>query len=156
MAVQAWSPYLQKDIDTIERVQRRATKMIPELRHKTYEERLRVLKLTTLQARREKGDLIQQFKIHKGTEKVSFKNEQKTPCYSIPVDCRPPAMAAGAYKNKYKIRGNHQQAKSLIRQNFYTNRVVSKWNDLDDQTIESINLNAFKNKLDNTHYSFSF
>jgi hypothetical protein len=129
--------------------------MIPELRHKTYEERLRVLKLTNLQARRERGDLIQQFKIHKGTEKVILENEQKTPCYSIPVDCRPPAMAAGAYKNKYKIRGDRKHPKSLIRENFYTNRVVSKWNDLDDQTIESTNLNAFKNKIDKLHYSFS-
>jgi hypothetical protein len=101
--VQAWSPNLQKNINTIERVQRREIKMIPDT---TYEERLHILELKTLQARRERGDFIQQFKILKDTEKVIFKNEQETSCYSIQVDCRPPAMAAGAYKNKYKIRSD--------------------------------------------------
>ena len=36
--IQAWRPYGKKDIDTLERIQRRATKMIPELRHLSYEE----------------------------------------------------------------------------------------------------------------------
>ena len=35
--IQAWRPYCKKDIDTLERIQRKATKMIPELRDLTYE-----------------------------------------------------------------------------------------------------------------------
>ena len=38
--IQAWIPYHKKDIDTLERIQRRATKVIPELRELSYEERL--------------------------------------------------------------------------------------------------------------------
>ena len=38
--IQTWRPYRKKDIDTLERIQRRATKMIPELRDFSYEERL--------------------------------------------------------------------------------------------------------------------
>ena len=38
--IQAWRPYRKKDIDTLERIQRRATKIIPELRYLSYEERL--------------------------------------------------------------------------------------------------------------------
>ena len=34
--VQAWRPYRKKDIDKIERIQRRATKIIPELRDLSY------------------------------------------------------------------------------------------------------------------------
>ena len=34
--IQAWRPYRKKDIDTLERIQRRATKMIPELRDLSY------------------------------------------------------------------------------------------------------------------------
>ena len=37
--IQAWRPYRKKDIDTLERIQRRTTKMIPELRDLSYEER---------------------------------------------------------------------------------------------------------------------
>ena len=38
--VQAWRPYLKKDIESIERVQHRATKMIKEIKNLSYEERL--------------------------------------------------------------------------------------------------------------------
>ena len=38
--IQAWSPYLMKDIDMLEKIQRRATKLIPGPRDLSYEERL--------------------------------------------------------------------------------------------------------------------
>ena len=63
--VQAWSPYYKKDINKLERVQRRVTKMIPSLREKSYEERLKELNLFPLTQRRLRGDLIQVFKIMK-------------------------------------------------------------------------------------------
>ena len=40
-SIQAWSPYLRKDIDMLEQIQRRATKLIPGLRYLRYEERLK-------------------------------------------------------------------------------------------------------------------
>ena len=39
--IRAWSPYLRKDIDMLEQIQRRATKLIPGLRYLRYEERLK-------------------------------------------------------------------------------------------------------------------
>ena len=57
--IQAWIPYRKKDIDTLERIQRRATKMIPELRDLSYEERLKEFGLTTLETRRLRGDQIE-------------------------------------------------------------------------------------------------
>ena len=68
--VQAWRPYLQKDIDQIENVQRRATKLIQGYSNKSYEERLKLLELTTLETRRTRGDLIEVFKIIKGIDRI--------------------------------------------------------------------------------------
>ena len=47
--IQAWRPYRKKDIDMLERVQRRATKMIQKLRNISYEMRLKECGLTTLE-----------------------------------------------------------------------------------------------------------
>ena len=68
--IQVWSPYLRKDAILLEIVQKRATKMISELRHLNYEQRLHKLGLISLEKRRIRGDLIQAFKIVKGTDKV--------------------------------------------------------------------------------------
>ena len=55
--IQTWRPYNKKDIDKLERVQRRATKLIPELKHLCYDRRLLECRLTTLETRRLRGDL---------------------------------------------------------------------------------------------------
>ena len=61
-AVQFWSPHLHKDINKMERVQRRATKIIPEIRNHSYQQRLKDLKLISLIQRRLRGQLIEVFK----------------------------------------------------------------------------------------------
>ena len=53
--VQAWCPHYCKDIDLLERVQRRATKMVTALSNCSYEDRLKILGLTTLATRRIRG-----------------------------------------------------------------------------------------------------
>ena len=62
-ANQVWSPYLQKHIQEIENVQRRATKLIPGMKDLTYEERLETLNLPTLKYRRFRGDMIEMYKL---------------------------------------------------------------------------------------------
>ena len=55
-----WYPKRKTDVD-IERVQKRATKLIPGLSNKSYIERLKVLglNLPTLKYRRYRGDMIE-------------------------------------------------------------------------------------------------
>ncbi len=61
-AAPAWSPYRKKEILTLERIQRRATKLVRQFKNLSYEEGLVKLNLTTLEKRRDRGDLIQLFK----------------------------------------------------------------------------------------------
>ena len=56
---------LNKNIKVLEKVQRWMTRMIPELKNKPYEDRLKTLHLTTLKARRLRGDFIEVFSILK-------------------------------------------------------------------------------------------
>ena len=68
--IQTWRLYRKKEIDKLERIQRRATKMIPELREISYKSRLLQWGLTTLETKRLRGDQIEVFKIVNGYEDV--------------------------------------------------------------------------------------
>ena len=61
--VQAWRPNLKKDVELMEKVQRRVTKMVTECRGLEYEKRLERLGLTTREVRRARGDLIIVFQL---------------------------------------------------------------------------------------------
>jgi len=60
------TPYKKEDIETLEKVQKRATKLIPVLKNLPYKDRLKACNMSTLHYRRVRGDMIETFKILSG------------------------------------------------------------------------------------------
>ena len=125
-----------KDIKLLKGVQRRATKLVKELKNLPYEIRLKKLELTTLEQRRDSGDLIQMYKIIYGLEDVRL------------------IKGLNFVDSDHFTRGNSLKLRRELvknctpRFNFLTNRVVDNWNALSDEIVRAKNINCFKAKLD--------
>ena len=71
-AVPVWSPYTKADINTIEKVQRRATKIPTALANMEYSLRCKTMGLLQPQDGMRSGDLISRFKIERDFEEVNW------------------------------------------------------------------------------------
>ena len=63
-----WNPHMKVDISQLKNAPRRATILVPDLRDRCYEDRLRALNLFSLLYRRRRMDMIQPFRIIKGID----------------------------------------------------------------------------------------
>ena len=133
--IQAWSPNLQKDKMMLEKVQRRATRMVKGLKKLPYETRLKKLGLYSLERRRLRGDLIETFKILTGKERVN--------CSKFFELADVTSGLRGHSLKLFKPRCH-----TTIRQNFFSSRIVNEWNKLPQEVIDAPSINAFKNRLD--------
>ena len=137
-AVQSWSPHYRKDIFKLEQVQRRATRLVPQLNDTPYEERLKIFNLTTLEERRIRGDAIETYKFMHGLENVD-------PTQFFKLVREGPSLHTRG--NQLKLET--QYARTELRRNFYSVRAAKQWNNLPRDVVLSENLNTFKNRYDN-------
>jgi hypothetical protein len=119
-AVQAWSPWQQADKDVLERVQRRAVAMVSGLQSQVYEDRLKELKMTTLEERRHQADMLQMFKLRSGAGQLDEAGW-----------FGPPTAAAARtrnYADPLNVRPNHGRLE--VRRNAFSVRAGEQWNNV--------------------------
>lgn len=133
-AAQSWSPYLKKDIQVLEKVQRRATKLVPDLTQLPYEERCKRLGLQTLEDRRNRGDMIETYKLLHGYEDIPY--------------------AKFFQLNTNNLRGHSlklsrpEHWRTTLKGNWFTIRVIDKWNALPESVVTAPTIATFKSRYD--------
>ena len=138
-----WSNGLKKYKDMIENVQRKFTKHIKGMRDTPYEDRLKAIKLPSLEFRQLRGDMIQVFKIANNyydsiTTKslFNFSRDTRLRGHSLKI------VKQTVNKSKYA--------------NFFTNRIVNTWNKLPNHIVNAKSINEFKNLFDEHNKDIQF
>ena len=150
-AVAAWAPWTEKDAAVMEGVQKRVLKMTSDLRGESYEERLAEVGLTTLSERRLRGDLIEVYKTLQGFNRVVKEEWFDIMNNEEDVQARPTRSNTTVTDNQESRRAyvlRRPPANNLMRNNFFTIRVVRHWNELPDNIKTKKSINAFKSAYD--------
>ena len=128
----ACPPSTSAESKMLETVQSKATALVQGLKHLNSEERRKSLGLMRLEDRRERGDLIEVFKILKGLTRIDP---------SLFWEVREARNGARLVK-ELAVNGRKQ------RHSFFSYRVIQRWNLLPTEVKTAPSLLTFKNRLD--------
>ena len=132
-AVQAWAPWPRKDIDLLQRIYHRVSKMVVGFEKLPFEERMRKFNLFDFNKRRIRGDLILIFKILKSDDH--------------PLKCMFHVRSSRELRsNNYAVEVPTSRVN--CRRYFFSVRVCFVWNALPHKVINCRSLCEFKNALD--------
>ncbi|BHF75174.1 hypothetical protein SprV_0501826900 [Sparganum proliferum] len=134
-AIQSWRPWTAKDFSILEKVQRRATKLVTGQGSLPYATRLANLNLFPLSYRQLRGHLIETFRIIRGQD-----------CNLVPGDFFELATTTNLRGHPFKLRVTG--ARLDTRKFFFSNRVLKGWNGLPPGVVVSASVDVFKGKLD--------
>ena len=138
-AIQAWRPWLSKDIELMERVQRRAVRMTSGLKGTSYEEKLAEVGLQSLEDRRVRGDAIQTWKILTKYDNVSEDHWFKR---------RTNVTEQVTRRSTNSLNLEEKDFRHEYRKYSFSVRAPKVWNKLPDHVREAKNLQTFKRKYD--------
>ena len=132
-----WSPYTSRNIDKLERIQRRGTKFILGQNDISYEDRLKCLNMLSLEKRRYLFDVVFLYKVLNG-----YLNIELTPLINFYSKADPYKFR---HVDDYSLKRNH--ARTTKFKNSYFNKIVEMWNSLPLEIRLAPNLEVFKSKL---------
>ena len=135
-SVSAWCPWTAVDKDVLERVQRRAVNMISGLSGRNYEDKLKELRLESLEKRRIYIDMLQTFKIIHGFDDVKSDTWFNTVGSGEHRLTRLTADPLNLMPSRSRLE---------LRANFFSQRVVNLWNSLPGEVKNARNPKMFKN-----------
>ena len=143
-AAPVWSPWLRTDIDKMEAVQRRMVAAVTGLKGRDYYERLEELEITTLEDRRKTLDLLQAFKILSGRDDVEWRDWFE----KLPEPEHRLHRTRATEGGQQLKRG---QPRLEIRRNFFSQRIVEKWNSLPSSARQCMTMAQFRQELRRKH-----
>ena len=135
------SPSNEKDQDVLDKIQRKAIKLVRGFKNHDYHVRCRLLGITSLKTRRTRGDLIEIYKL--------FNN-----LYDLDVSLFFKTRSEVLTRKSIALRGhNYYISKPLSRSNNHRNsflcRPIDIWNELLHDIVNALTLNSFKSKIAN-------